>query len=79
MSVLDGYVDKPELAAQLQKSTRTLDRWDRLGIGPAKTKVGRLTLYRVDSVKDWLASQEQGPRRVAMDSAPRQRQERRER
>jgi predicted DNA-binding transcriptional regulator AlpA len=64
MSVLEGYISKPELAAQLQKSTRTLDRLERQRIGPPRTKVGRLILYRVDSVRDWLASQEQGRRRT---------------
>jgi predicted DNA-binding transcriptional regulator AlpA len=59
MSVLEGYVSKPELAAQLQKSTRTLDRLERQRIGPPRTVIGRLILYKVDSVKEWLNGQEQ--------------------
>ena len=64
MSVLEGYITKPDLAAQLQKSTRTLDRLERQRLGPPRTKIGRLILYRVDSVRDWLASQEQNHKRT---------------
>lgn len=64
MSVLEGYISKPELAAQLQKSTRTLDRLERQRIGPPRTKIGRLILYRVESVRDWLATKEQSHKRT---------------
>jgi hypothetical protein len=66
MSIFEGYVTKDDLVAQLPKpkSKRTLDRWERQGIGPPRIKVGRLVLYNVQSVRDWLASQEQRPRRT---------------
>jgi predicted DNA-binding transcriptional regulator AlpA len=63
MTVLEGYLTKPELAAQLRKSPRTLDRLERLRIGPPRTKIGRLILYRRESVQAWLADQEQENKR----------------
>jgi len=59
MSVLEGYVTKSELAQQLRKSTRTLDRLERQRVGPPRTKIGRSILYRLDSVREWLEAQEQ--------------------
>ncbi len=58
LSILEGYVRREELAAELQKSVRTLDRWDVRRVGPPRTIVGRLILYNVDSVREWLSSQE---------------------
>ena len=47
-----------ELAAELGRNKRTLDRWDALGMGPPRTRVGRTVLYRRSSVQKWLAAQE---------------------
>ena len=58
-SVLDGYVTKPELAEQLSKSERTLDRWHELRIGPPRIVIGRTVLYRIDAVREWLQAREQ--------------------
>jgi len=58
MGVLEGYVTKPELAQQLRKSTRTLDRLERQRVGPPRTKIGRSILYRIESVREWLQAQE---------------------
>jgi hypothetical protein len=49
-----------ELAVELDRNKRTLDRWDRLKIGPPRIHLGRTVLYRRDSVKKWLIQQE-GP------------------
>lgn len=57
--ILDGYVTREELASSLRKHVRTIDRWDQERIGPPKTMMGKTILYRVSSVRDWLASREQ--------------------
>jgi hypothetical protein len=57
--LLSEFLTKRELAAELQRNERTLDRWDSLGTGPPRTRVGRKVLYRRTSAQKWLATQEQ--------------------
>jgi hypothetical protein len=59
--LLSEFLTKEELAAELRRNVRTLDRWDVLGIGPPRTRIGRKVLYRRASVEKWLAAQEQSP------------------
>jgi hypothetical protein len=65
--VLDGYLEKKLLAAQLGRSPRTLDRWHTRRVGPPRVALGRRILYRVDSVRAWLqgCEQRQGRKRIA--------------
>ena len=56
--ILSEFLTKEELAAELRRNPRTLDRWDVLGVGPPRTRVGRQVLYRRASVERWLAAQE---------------------
>jgi hypothetical protein len=56
--ILEDFLTKQELAAELGRNMRTLDRWEALGIGPPRTLVGRKILYRRMSVQRWLAAQE---------------------
>jgi hypothetical protein len=56
--ILAEFLTREELAAELGRNPRTLDRWDVLGIGPPRTLVGRKILYRRMSVQRWLAAQE---------------------
>ncbi|MCH9051145.1 MAG: transcriptional regulator [Proteobacteria bacterium] len=56
--VLTGYLTRAELAAQLGKSERTLDRWHSLRVGPPRAKVGRSPVYRIKAVQRWLVQQE---------------------
>ena len=58
-SILSGYMTVLQLAAELGNSPRTLDRWHRLKIGPPRVVIGRLVLYRIESVRTWLRSREQ--------------------
>ena len=57
--ILSEFLTKEELAEQLQRNPRTLDRWAVLGMGPPRTYVGRKVLYRRASVQKWLVAQEQ--------------------
>jgi len=59
--ILSDFLTKPELAAELGRNPRTLDRWDVLGLGPPRTRVGRQVLYRRASVQKWLTAQERSP------------------
>jgi hypothetical protein len=59
VSILSEFLTKEELAAELRRNPRTLDRWAVLGMGPPRTHVGRKVLYRQASVQKWLAAQEQ--------------------
>lgn len=56
--ILSEFLTKEELAAELRRNPRTLDRWDVLGMGPPRTHVGRQVLYRRASVQKWLVAQE---------------------
>jgi Helix-turn-helix domain len=56
--ILAEFMTVEELAAELGRNKRTLDRWDALGIGPPRTRMGRTLLYRRSSVQKWLAAQE---------------------
>ena len=57
--ILSEFLTTEELAAELRRNPRTLDRWEALGMGPPRTHVGRRVLYRRASVQKWLAAQEQ--------------------
>ena len=56
--VLDGFLRREELAQQLGLSPRTIDRWEALRKGPPRVCVGRTILYKIESVREWLQSNE---------------------
>ena len=58
-SPLSEFLTKDQLARELNRSTRTLDRWHVQRIGPPRTKVRRskLILYRKSTVAEWLEAQ----------------------
>jgi hypothetical protein len=57
-SILSEFLTKEQLAAELRRNPRTLDRWAALGTGPPRTRVGRKVFYRRPSIQKWLAAQE---------------------
>jgi predicted DNA-binding transcriptional regulator AlpA len=57
--LLDGYLRREELAHQLCVSARTIDRWQTLRCGPPRVTIGRTILYNLDSVRQWLRSNEE--------------------
>ena len=54
--LLDGYMTREEAAGELGVHPRTLDRWQQLRKGPARTRVGKRVLYARQDVADWLAA-----------------------
>ena len=58
-SLLDDYLTRTELAAELGVCERTVIRWCDLGDGPPMVKIGRKPLFHRPAVKTWLASREQ--------------------
>ena len=56
--ILADYVTRSDLAKQLNKSERTLDRWHQFRIGPPRSRIGNLVIYRRDALHHWLRSQE---------------------
>ena len=68
-SVLDGYIGEADLARQLHRSVRTLQRHAARRLGPPRTKIGRLIFYNVEHVRDWISEQEQ-PRKPAGSVRP---------
>ena len=56
--VLEGYLRREELARQFGLSPRTIDRWEALRKGPPRVCIGRTILYKLESVRDWLDSNE---------------------
>ena len=63
-AILDEYLTERDLASQLGKCERTLQRWRRLRIGPTPTILGNRVLYAVADVRAWLRAQ----RREAPDA-----------
>ena len=61
--ILSEYLTKTELAAQLNRSTRSVDRWALTGDGPPRVRIGRRSLYRRAAVVEWLRSLEITPGR----------------
>lgn len=56
--LLDDWMTRDELAAELKLSVDTLSRWETRRIGPPCVRVGRRVLYRRGAVQEWLRQQE---------------------
>jgi excisionase family DNA binding protein len=53
----DKLLTQQQLAAELQVSLRTLERWRQEGNGPAFIRVGRAPRYRRADIDAWLDQQ----------------------
>jgi len=60
-SILDDYMNEAECGAELGIAPITLAIWRMQKKGPPITRLGRRILYRKESVRAWLASQEGPP------------------
>ena len=55
--LLDDYIGWPdEFAAEVGKSSRTVQRWRRLGLGPRITACGNFQAVSPEDARDWLKS-----------------------
>ena len=59
--LLEGWLTRAEVAAELGVSADTLARWESQRSGPPSVKVGRKVLYRADAFREWLTARERGP------------------
>ena len=58
-TIKDNLLEPDQLAAELDTTRRTLDRWHARRIGPPRITVGRKIYYRREAVQDWLLQNEQ--------------------
>ena len=65
VNILSEYQTRDELATQLDRSIRTLERWEQKRAGPPITYIGKTPYYRIKSTQAWLKSLEQKPARRA--------------
>ena len=56
--LLGEFLTRAEMAKDLGKSERTLERWERQGKGPPVTRNGDTPIYNVPSARAWLRAQE---------------------
>ena len=59
--LLSDYLTEAELAHELGRTRRSVQRWRALRVGPAPTFVGNTVLYAAQSVRTWLRQQERQP------------------
>lgn len=65
--LLDGWLTRAEVAAEIGVSIDTLARWETRRIGPPCVRIGRKVLYRAQAFRDWLVARE-SPRDAARKS-----------
>ena len=61
----DRLLTPGELASRLVITTKTLEKWRQLGVGPIWTKVGSRVRYALVDVETWQAQQRRGTTREA--------------
>ena len=55
-SLLAGYLTEAQLAEELNKHVRTVQRWRALGTGPPYVLAGMTPKYPIQGAYDWLAA-----------------------
>jgi DNA-binding transcriptional MerR regulator len=63
LDLLDGVLPEQTVADKINKSVRTLQRWEKEQTGPPVTRIGRGRFYNVESFRAWLTAQERKPPR----------------
>jgi hypothetical protein len=61
MTLLEDYLSRAALVAQLAVCGRTLARYENAPNGLPSTLIGGRKFYRIDSVRAWLAARERRP------------------
>lgn len=59
--LLQGYLDREQLARELDCTTRTIWNYENLPDGLPSLMLGGKKLYRIESVRLWLAARERRP------------------
>ena len=66
--ILNEYISRKQLAADLKLAEATLIRWEKDGKGPPVTRIGRDVVYSIPSFKKWLKGQERAGKAAPADS-----------
>jgi hypothetical protein len=61
IGIMDGYISRKDLAAELGVWYETLIGWEKNGKGPPVTRIGRTAMYSRKSLQKWLDAQERDP------------------
>lgn len=61
MALLDGYLTRRQLANEIDRTEKTIQRWERLPDGLPFTMLGGRKLYKTTSVLAWIESRERKP------------------
>jgi phage terminase Nu1 subunit (DNA packaging protein) len=61
LNPLDDYVSRDAIAKMFMVAPRTITRWSGLPDGLPHVALGNRTLYRLESVRQWLAGRERRP------------------
>ena len=56
-NLLNEYFSLNQLAKELHRSVRTIQRWETMRMGPPRIKIGNLVLYPKSKLRVWLESQ----------------------
>jgi len=67
--LLKDYLSREQLAAKIDKSVKTLVRWENDGVGPPVTRIGRDVLYSIPSFEKWLKAQERAAKGTTANAA----------
>jgi hypothetical protein len=59
--LLADYFTEPQLADEIDRTTRTLRHWRKNRVGPPWTEIGGTVVYRCEAVRKWLLEQERQP------------------
>ena len=63
-TLLNGWINRVDLAIELGLSVDTLRRWEAQRRGPPCIRAGRKVYYRRAAIEEWMADQEEaGSRR----------------
>ena len=54
--LLEGYLSEQEMAAEIKRSARTLQRYRKLQVGPRYVLIGLQPFYRIEDAREWLAA-----------------------
>jgi len=72
--LLDGYLTQPGLAVELDCCPRTISRYENQPDGLPFVRIGGRKLYRIESVRAWIAALEHkpNPKRATVEEARKQ-------